>query len=175
MATRPATRISQPDAFSLPGAQIGAGLTATLIYIFGPVSLYFATARAFGGEEVATSGFVIAFATSAAGTLVLSAWFRQPLALGWSLPGLLFMAVSARSYPVEEITGAALIASLAVFAVAIRGLSGKIEDLIPTRVAMALLAGSTINLCVRPFAAMGHAPFIVAPVFAGFFLGRALN
>jgi benzoate membrane transport protein len=62
-----------------------------------------------------------------------------------------------------------------VLALAICGLSSKVEDLIPTRVAMALLAGSTINLCVRPFTAMGHAPFIVAPVFAGFLLGRTLK
>ena len=153
-----------------PLSQVRAGMLATLLYVFGPVSLYFATARAFAGDDIATSGFVVAFGTSAATTAVLSAWHRQPVAMGWSLPGLVFMAASARTYPVEQIAGAALVASLVVLALAATGVSARVERMVPVPVAMAMLAGSTLPLCARPFAAMSHAPLVVAPVVATFVL-----
>ncbi len=162
---RPASRVA-----SLPFSQVQAGLLATLMYVFGPVSLYFATARAFTGDQVAASGFVVAFSTCAAATAILSIWSRQPVAMGWSLPGLVFMASAAQTYSLEEIAGAALVASLAVLLLAATGVSARVERLVPLPVAMAMLAGSTLPLCARPFAAMGDAPLIVAPVFAAFIL-----
>lgn len=175
MTTATLARRSSAGVSSWPIAQVQAGLLATLFYVFGPVSLYFVTARAFGGESVATSGFVVAFAASGAATAILSVWSRQPVAMGWSLPGLVFMAASAQSYSVEEIAGAALVASLAVLVLAASGISTRVERLVPVPVAMALLAGSTLPLCIRPFAAMGNAPLIVAPVFAAFIFASRSN
>ena len=152
--------------------QASASLSATLFYVFGPVPLYFAAARGFGGEDVALSGFVAVFATAGIFTALLSWWSRQPLALGWSLPGLLFMAASARDYSINEIAGASMAASVVVVALAFAGVVERVERAIPAEVAMAMLAGSALGLCVAPFTAFGEAPWIVGPALAGFLLAR---
>lgn len=158
--------------FPVGSAQAAAGLTATLFYVFGPVSLYLAAARTYGGDEIAASGLAVAFATAAAGTFLLSWWYRQPLALGWSLPGLLFMAAASREHSIGAIAGASLLASAGVLAVVITGVVERVERAIPPPVAMAMLAGSTIDLCIRPFTAFGTEPVIVGSVIAGFLLAR---
>jgi benzoate membrane transport protein len=52
---------------------------------------------------------------------------------------------------------------------------GRVERLIPPEVAMAMLAGSALGLCVAPFTALGEHPAIVAPAIAGFFAARKAN
>lgn len=168
MTAAPLSRSQMSAAGAFPRSEVQAGLLATLFYVFGPVSLYFVTARGFAGDDIAMSGFVVAFGTAAAATAVLSAWTRQPVAMGWSLPGLVFMAASARSYSTEEIAGAALVASIAVLVLAASGVSSRVERLVPVPVAMAMLAASTLPLCARPFAAMGESPLIVTPVIGTF-------
>ena len=152
--------------------QASASISATLFYIFGPVPLYFAAARGFGGEDAALSGFVAVFATAGVFTAALSWWFKQPLAVGWSLPGLLFIVASSQEYSMNEIAGASLVASLVVLALALAGAIDRVERLIPTEVAMAVLAGSALALCVAPFSALGESPLVVAPTIAGFLVAR---
>jgi|GEM_PF-2230354 len=159
-----------------PGTrQVSASLSATLFYVFGPVPLYFAAARGFGGEDVALGGFVAVFLTAGVFTAALSWWSRQPLALGWSLPGLLFIVAASREYSMEEVAGASLVASLAVLAMSLAGVVGRVERLIPQEVAMAVLAGSALGLCLAPFTALGQEPAVVAPTMLGFFAARAAN
>ncbi|MGE0601724.1 MAG: benzoate/H(+) symporter BenE family transporter [Dehalococcoidia bacterium] len=155
--------------------QITASLTATLFYVFGPVPLYFAAARGFGGDDVAISGFVAVFASAGFATALLSMLYRKPIALGWSLPGLLFLAAASRTYALDEVMGASLIASLAILVCSMAGAIERIERAIPPHVAMAVLAGSVLSLCIAPFNALGSSPEIVLPTIAGFFVARRLN
>ena len=155
--------------------QASASVSATLFYVFGPVPLYFAAARGFGGEDAALSGFVAVFATAGVFTAALSWWFKQPLAVGWSLPGLLFIVASSQEYSMNEIAGASLIASLAVLVLALAGAIDRVERAIPPEVAMAVLAGSALALCVAPFSALGDSPLVVAPTIVGFLVARKLE
>jgi len=166
-AARPARRVGPRQA--------SAGLSATLFYVFGPVPLYFAAARGFGGEDAALSGFITVFATAGIFTAALSWKFRQPIALGWSLPGLLFIVASSQEYAMNEIAGASIVASLVVVIAAALGVIERLERAIPPEVAMAMLAGSALGLCVAPFTALGEHPAIVAPAILGFFLARRAN
>src|SRR5262245_4905707 len=65
---RPGWRLRIP---SIETRQLGAGLSATMFYVFGPVPLYFASARAMGGNEIATAGFIAVFLSAGIATAAL--------------------------------------------------------------------------------------------------------
>ena len=74
-------------------ANIAAGLTAGLFYLFGAIPLFLSAAQRLNlSAAETTSWFFITFMTSAVSSLVLSIVLRTPVPIGWSVPGLVFLA-----------------------------------------------------------------------------------
>src|SRR5262245_53314992 len=91
------------------GANVAAGLTAGLWYAFGAVPLHLDAAASLRlAPEAASSWFFIIFVTSALSSIALTLRFRQPLAVGWTIPGLVLLSTAGRPYTHAELGGAAL-------------------------------------------------------------------
>lgn len=157
-------------------ANMSAGFAAILIYAFGPIPMYLATAEPLDPRgNVAVSGVFVAFLTAGVGTIILSLAYRQPLAVGWSMPGLIYMAASAPGHTLGELVGAGALASIAVAALTLTGLAQRLTAAIPVPVVMGMLAGSTLVYCIAPINSFGSEPLLVGAPVAGFFLARKLG
>ena len=87
-------------------ANVAAGMTAGLFYAFGAVPVHLDAMRSMQlGAGAASSWFFIIFMTSAISSLVLSLKYRMPLPIGWSMPGLIFLATATGHYTHAEIAG----------------------------------------------------------------------
>src|SRR4051812_30815068 len=80
---------SPRDLHPAPGA---AGISALIFYVRAGVPLLIALAGPLGRDAGHTSScFFIVFFTTACTSVVLSAVYRQPLPINWSLPGLVYL------------------------------------------------------------------------------------
>lgn len=169
--TAPARRLS-PLALRIPGAAAMSGVTVTLMYLFGPVPLYLATARVFATPAQLTSGFFVAFLTAGVVTIALSVRYRQPLAIGWTGPGLVYMAAMASQYSVGHLAGATLVAGLAMVLLAVTGLAERLARALPVPVVLAVFAGSSLHFCTAGVAGVQAEPLAAGALVAGFFAAR---
>lgn len=156
----------------IPAAAATSGVTVTLMYLFGPVPLYLATARAFSTPAQLTSGFFVAFLTAGVVTIALSVRYRQPLAIGWSGPGLVYMAVMASQYSVGHFAGATLFAGLAMVFLAVTGLAERLARALPVPVVLAVFAGNSLHFCTAGVAGVQAEPLAAGALVAGFFAAR---
>ncbi|HEX6031916.1 MAG TPA: benzoate/H(+) symporter BenE family transporter [Tepidiformaceae bacterium] len=160
----------------LSAANLSAGFAAVLIYTFGPIPFYVATASQLDpGGPAAVNGLFVAFATAGIGTIVLSLAFKQPLAIGWSMPGLIYMATVAPGHTLGEIVGANVLASLVIAVLGVSGLARRITSAIPLSVVMGMLGGTMLAYCTSAVSAVEAAPLVAAPPIAGYFAARALG
>lgn len=181
MASQAAT--VRPAAFplrsafaDLNSANLTAGLTVLVIYLSGPVAFYLAAVEGAGSSSrTGLAGFVIVFVSAGVGTIALSLAYRQPLAVGWSVPGLIYLAAVAPHYTESELAGACLVAGLVTLGIAVTGLAQRLTNFLPFPVVMAVLAGSSLAYTSGTFSSLGREPLVVAPAVAGFFIVRALN
>ena len=79
--------------------------------MFGAIPLFLSAAQRLNlSAAETTSWFFITFMTSAISSLVLSLVLRTPLPIGWSMPGLVFLATMGDRYSHGEMVGAFLAA-----------------------------------------------------------------
>ncbi len=167
-----AMRRTGPISLRIPAAAATSGVTVTLMYLFGPVPLYLATARVFATPAQLTSGFFVAFLTAGVVTIALSVRYRQPLGIGWSGPGLVYMAAMASQYSVGHFAGATLFAGLAMVFLAVTGLAERLARALPVPVVLAVFAGSSLHFCTAGVAGVQAEPLAAGALVAGFFAAR---
>ena len=77
-------------------ASIWAGLTAFVWYAFGAVPLHIGVSQQLGLTTAQTSSWIfIVWASGAVASLVLSRYFRQPIPITWTIPGLIYLGTLA--------------------------------------------------------------------------------
>ena len=176
-ASRPATVASMPSWWqSLSAANVFAGLSAIVIYLAGPLPLYLgAIGEMDSPAAVPASGLFVAFFAAGAGTIVLALWTKQPLAVGWSLPGLLYLVAASQRYEVEALVGACLVSGVVLLVLGLSGLADRLARLLPMPVVMAVLAGTALQYCTGAVTALEAAPAAAGAAVAAFFVSRALG
>jgi benzoate membrane transport protein len=169
-----AARVRRPPiAIELNARNVAAGLAATLTYALGPAPLYLAAADDLVGDErILVAGFFVAFATAGLVTIALALRYRQPLAVGWSLPGLVYMAALAPGHSLGQIMGASILAGVIVVALGVTGLAERLMRAAPLPVIMGVTAGSMLAYVTRPFAEFSAAPVAIGAAVVGFFIAK---
>ncbi len=178
----PATRSNQayfqaPPWWQVLGAaNISAGLAAVIIYLAGPLPLYLgAMAQMDAPADVARSGLVVAFFAAGAGTIFLAIWTRQPLAVGRSLPGLLYLVSASQRYDVDALVGASLVSGVILLVLGLTRAAGAIARLLPMPVVMAVLAGTALHYCTGAVVALESTPLAAGAAAVAFFVARRLE
>ena len=153
-----------------------AGLSAFIFMIFGALSLQVAVVNQFGlAEPQARSWIFITWLTTALVSLPLIIRYRQPLGIGWTIPGLVYLGSLAGQFTFEEIVGANLMAGVAIIVCGVLGVGGRIIHLVPLPILMGMFAASIVEFITRLADATAHSPAIVGPMLAAYLLVRALN
>lgn len=158
------------------GANVAAGMTAGLFYAFGAIPVHLdAMADLRLSPAAATSWFFITFMTSAIGSLILSWRYRIPIPIGWTMPGLVFIASAGDRYDHAQIAGSCLIAGVMIVALGLLGAGERLMRWVPISIVMGMFAGNVIGTVGGAFSQMETQPLVVGAAIAGYLGCRALN
>ena len=157
-------------------ANVSAGMTAGLFYAFGAIPVHLdAMASLRLSPQAAASWFFITFMTSALGSLFFALRYRQPIPIGWTMAGLVFLASTGDHYSHAEIAGACLVAGAIIVALGWVGVGERLMRWLPLSIVMGMFAGNVLGAVGVAFKNLETQPLVVGAAIAGYVGARALN
>ncbi len=165
-------------ASPLPPIQtVSTGLVVAIVGFFSsfPIVLQgLAAMRASPAESA--SGLMMAAIAMGLTAIGLSLWYRQPISVAWSTPGVALLAVSAMpAAGFSEAVGAFLCAGALTGLAGLWRPLGRLASAIPTTLAQAMLGGVLLPLCIVPFKAAVDLPWQALPVILTWFVAGRIN
>jgi benzoate membrane transport protein len=104
-----------------------AGLTAFVWYAFGALPLHLEVAGQLGLSSAEASSWIFAVWFSGAITsIALSLYYRIPIPITWTIPGLIYLGTLSGQFTFPEIVGANLMAGIAILFFGVFGIGEKI-------------------------------------------------
>jgi benzoate membrane transport protein len=150
-----------------------AALTAIVIGYSGPLLLVFQTADNAGLSRAELTSWLWAIIVgSGVATIVLALWYRKPILVAWSTPGIALLTTTLGQYRWEEAVGAFLAAGLVMTALGVSGLFGRAMALVPQPVVLGMLAGVLLRFGIGLFTALPGEPVLIVLMIAAFVFAR---
>jgi benzoate membrane transport protein len=173
MSSRPGAPAPEVTS-SVPITAISSATPPTLAAI-AAMSLPLAAAQAFDLTGGQTTALIMAcYGIPGIIGVALTLLYRQPVLIGWSIGGVVFVAALAIEFSYQEVLGAIVVSGIAVALIGIVGLSTRIAALVPAPVIFGILAGSIMPFVVRIFSDMTRYPLVIGAMVGAFLLGRRL-
>jgi benzoate membrane transport protein len=160
----------------LSAASIWAGLTAFIWYAFGTVPLQIAVSGQLGLSQTESSSWIfIVWFSGAVSSIILSLYYRQPIPITWTIPGLVYLGTLAGQFTFAEMVGANLLAGVLIVVLGLLGIGEKIMTWLPLPIIMGMFAGSILGYVTRLVkAAVDDLP-VAGLTMAGYMLGRSIG
>ena len=157
-------------------AAVWAGLTAFVWYAFGAVPLQIAVCAqlALTGAQTSSWIFIVWF-SGAVLSIALSLRLRQPIAITWTLPGLVYLGTLADRFSFAELVGANLVAGVLILVSGALGVGGAVMRWLPLPIVMGMFAGSILPYVTQMVAATVQDGAIAGMAVAGYLIGRAIT
>ncbi|MCC6793245.1 MAG: benzoate/H(+) symporter BenE family transporter [Thermomicrobiales bacterium] len=153
---------------------VAAGMTTGLFYAFGAIPVHLDAMSSLRLDaSSASSWFFITFMTSAISSLILSLVFRMPLPVGWTMPGLIFLASSADHFTHAEMTGAVIATGIATIALGFLGIGERLMRWLPLPIVMGMFAGNVLSYVTGIFRQLEVQPTVVGATILGYLAARA--
>ena len=163
-------------AHDINSQALWAGLTAFVWYAFGAVPLHIAVAGQLGLTASQSSSWIfIIWTTGAAASIGLSFYYRIPVPITWSIPGLIYLGTLAGEFTFAEIAAANLIAGVMILALGLLGVGERMMKWLPLPIVMGMFAGSIFGYVTRLVTVTVEDVLIAGPTVAGYLLGRLIG
>ncbi|MCH8055036.1 MAG: benzoate/H(+) symporter BenE family transporter [Deltaproteobacteria bacterium] len=157
-------------------AALWAGLTAFVWYAFGAVPLHIAVSEQLGLSTAQTSSWIfIVWFSGAVSTIAMSFYFRQPIPITWTIPGLIYLGTLADRFSFSELVGANLVAGLLLLVLGFLGVGGRIMRWLPLPIIMGMFGGSILTYVIRMVAATVEDFAVAGVTVGGYLLGRLIR
>lgn len=157
-------------------AAVWAGVTAFVWYAFGAVPLHIAVASQLGlSAEQSSSWIFIIWTSGAVSSIALSVYYKIPVPITWSIPGLIYLGTLAGEFTFAEIAAANLVAGLLILALGVLGVGGKIMRWLPLPIVMGMFAGSIFSYVTRLVDVTVSDFTVAGPAVGGYLLGRLIG
>ncbi len=154
-------------------AALWAGLTAFVWYAFGAVPLHIAVSEQLGLTTAQTSSWIfIVWFSGAISSISISLYFRQPIPITWTIPGLIYLGTLAGRFSFAELVGANLVAGLLLLVLALLGIGGRIMRWLPVPIIMGMFGGSILVYVTRMVAATVEDVVVAGTAVGCYLLGR---
>jgi benzoate membrane transport protein len=148
-------------------AAMWAGITAFVWYAFGTVPLHIAVSQQLGLTAGQTSSWIfILWFSGAVSSVMLSIYYRQPLPIVWTIPGLIYLGTLADRFSYAELVGANLIAGVLIVLLGFLGIGARIMKWLPLPIIMGMFAVGAY-LVGRLIASPRVPPVGLAMIFGG--------
>jgi len=129
-------------------------LTAFVGYAFGAVALHIGVSGQLGlSVEQTTSWIFIVWFSGAVSSIALSVYFRQPIPITWTIPGMIYLGIFGHRLSFAEIVGANLIAGMILVAHGLPGVGGQLVRWLPLPIVMGMFGGGILGYVTRMIAA----------------------
>jgi benzoate membrane transport protein len=156
---------------SLRGHHFANALVSFLFACTGPVALILTVGIAGGLKPAEIASWVsLAFMLGAAITFAMSFFYRQPLAMAWTIPGTAIVGAGLLKFPYAEIVGAYVVTGALMLALGLSGAFRKIMDWMPQPIVMAMVAGLFLKFGILAIDGFDKAPVVAVAATAGFVL-----
>jgi benzoate membrane transport protein len=152
-----------------------AGLTAFVWYAFGAVPLHISVSEQLGLTTAQTSSWIfIVWFSSAVSSIAISLYFRQPIPITWTIPGLVYLGTLVDRFSFAELVGANLVAGVLLLALGLLGIGGRIMRWLPLPIIMGMFAGSILEYIVRMVRATVEDVAVAGTVVGCYLVGRLI-
>jgi benzoate membrane transport protein len=153
-----------------------AGISTFAFMVFGALTLQLSIIERFNlPQPMAQSWIVVTWLTPGVVSLLFILRFRQPLGIGWTIPGLVYLGSLAGKFSFEEMVTANLIAGCAIVLLGFVGAGRHLIRLVPMPILMSMFAASMIDFIVRLVDAAAINVALTAPMIGAYLFGRRLN
>lgn len=157
-------------------AAMWAGITAFVWYAFGAIPLHLAVASQLGLNAAQSSSWIfIVWFSGAVASITLSLYYRQPIPITWTIPGLVYLGTLSEFFTFSEMVGAGLMAGILILVLALLGAGRHIIQWLPLPVILGMFAGSILSYISRLVRATVDDFLIAGPTVFGYLLGRMIN
>jgi benzoate membrane transport protein len=154
-------------------AAMWAGLTAFVWYSFGALPLHLEVAGQLGLSRVESSSwiFVIWF-SSAITSILLSFYYRLPIPITWTIPGLIYLGTLSGQFTFAELVGANLMAGVAIVVLGVFGIGERIMAWLPLPIVMGMFGGSIFVYVTRMIATSVEDVLVAGVTLVSYLIGR---
>jgi len=152
------------------------GITAFFWYAFAGIPLHLAVAaqlRLSAGETA--SWILIVWVTSAAASISASLFYRIPIPITWTIPGIIYLGALAGRFSYAEIVGANLLAGVLMIALGALGIGKRIMTWLPFPIVMGMFAGSILEYGVRLVSATVQDVVVAGTCVLCYLAGRSVG
>ena len=153
-----------------------AGITAFFWYAFAGIPLHIAVAAQLelSADETA-SWILIVWVTSAAASIGASLFYRIPIPITWTIPGIIYLGALAGHFSYAEIVGANLLAGVLMVALGALGIGKRIMTWLPFPIVMGMFGGSILEYGTRLVSATVQDTLVAGTCVLCYLAGRSVN
>jgi benzoate membrane transport protein len=157
-------------------ASFWAGITVFLWYAFAGIPLHLAVATQLKLSPGETASWVlIVWLTSAAASIGVSLFYRVPVPITWTIPGIIYLGALAGRFSYGEIVGANLLAGVLMVVLGALGIGKRIMTWLPLPIVMGMFAGSILEYGVRLVSATVGDVLVAGTCVLCYLAGRVVN
>jgi benzoate membrane transport protein len=174
---RPGRRAPTPRGAldDLNPTAVANGLVALLFSASGPIAVILTAAGQGGLSQGATASWIFgAFLGNGILTILLTWLYRTPFAVFWTIPGTVIVGDALTHLNFSEVVGAYLTTGILVFLLGWSGLVGRIMDVLPPQIVMAMVAGVFLRFGLDLVDASTDEPSIALPMIVVFIVLTAV-
>lgn len=154
-------------------AAVWAGLTTFVWYAFGSMPLHLAVAGQLGLDATETSSWIfIIWFSGALTSVALSIYYRLPIPITWTIPGLIYLGTLAGQFTFAELVGANLMAGVGILLLGLFGIGARIMDWLPLPIIMGMFGGSILVYVTRMVTASVEDVLVAGITLASYLVGR---
>ncbi len=146
------------------------GFIAFLFAISGPIAIMLSITNANQIDSQNVSIWLFGcFAINGLISIVVTLIFKQPLIFMWSIPGMILIGFSLKTYSIEEIVGVYIITSFLLIFLSFTNLITFLKKTIPTEIVMGMVAGIFMSFCISWIQSLQSYPFLSGTMTFVFF------
>lgn len=155
---------------------LSAGLTTSIWFLVGSLPLLIAVAERLNASNAHTASWIfVSYLACGFSGIGLSLYYRQPIAIGWTIPGMVYIGTVAGQFSLSEIVGANIVAGLIITVLGGFGLGGFVLRILPLPIVLGMFAGGILSYVTRLVTATIEDGVIGGATIAGYLIGRFLD
>ncbi len=158
---------------SLKFSHLSAGFIAVLVGFTSSVAIIFQAAESLGANQAQLNSWMLALGIGmGASSIILSLKFRMPIITAWSTPGAALLVTSLEGVSMSDAIGSFMLSGALILLFGIAGWFEKVQRLIPSTVANAMLAGILLQFGLSIFHSIQNQTLLVSIMLASYLVGK---
>lgn len=156
-------------------AAVTAGVTTFIWYACGalPLQIEINNQMGLSAAEASSWMFIIWF-SGAVTSILLGLYYRLPLPVTWTVPGLVYLGTLGGAFSFAEIAAASFVAGFAILLLGAFGVGKRLMAWLPLPIVMGMFAGSILTYMTRMVNAAVEDTAIAGITVAAYLAGRCI-